>query len=47
MRDGGVIATLPADELDEQELVRMMVGRDIGQAVPGKLARDDAPPAGG
>jgi ribose transport system ATP-binding protein len=34
MRDGKVVTTVPVDELDEQELVRLMVGRDIENLYP-------------
>ena len=34
LRDGKFIGTGPAKDLDEQTLIRMMVGRDIGDAVP-------------
>ncbi len=34
MRDGRVVDTLPVEELDEDKLVRLMVGRDIGNLYP-------------
>ncbi|QYJ16040.1 Galactose/methyl galactoside import ATP-binding protein MglA [Rubrobacter xylanophilus DSM 9941] len=34
MRDGKVVATLPVEELDEAKLVRLMVGREIGNLYP-------------
>ena len=34
MRDGKIVDTLPIDELDEDKLVRLMVGRDIGNLYP-------------
>jgi ABC-type sugar transport system ATPase subunit len=34
MRDGGVVDTVPTSELDEDKLVRLMVGRDIGNLYP-------------
>jgi ABC-type sugar transport system ATPase subunit len=34
MRDGRVIATLPRAELDEQKLIRLMVGRDLANLYP-------------
>jgi ribose transport system ATP-binding protein len=34
MRDGRVVDTLPASELDEDKLVRLMVGREIGNLYP-------------
>ena len=34
MRDGKIVDTLPIDELDEDRLVRLMVGRDIGNLYP-------------
>lgn len=34
MRDGKVVATLPVEELDEAGLVRLMVGREIGNLYP-------------
>jgi ribose transport system ATP-binding protein len=34
MRDGKIVDTLPTSELDEDKLVRLMVGRDIGNLYP-------------
>jgi ABC-type sugar transport system ATPase subunit len=34
MRDGRVVDTLPTDELDEDKLVRLMVGREVGNLYP-------------
>lgn len=34
MRDGRVVATLPRAEIDEQKLIRLMVGRDIENLYP-------------
>ena len=34
MRDGKVVDTVPAGELDENKLVRMMVGREIDEPLP-------------
>ncbi|MEW6637621.1 MAG: sugar ABC transporter ATP-binding protein [Actinomycetota bacterium] len=34
MRDGRVVDTLPISELDEGRLVRLMVGRDVGNLYP-------------
>ena len=34
MRDGKVVDTLPTGELDEEKLVRLMVGRDVGNLYP-------------
>ena len=34
MRDGKIVDTLPIDELDEDKLVRLMVGREIGNLYP-------------
>lgn len=34
MRDGKVVDTLPTSELDEEGLVRLMVGREIGNLYP-------------
>lgn len=34
MRDGRVVATLPREELDEPKLIRLMVGREIGNLYP-------------
>ncbi len=34
MRDGKVVATLPRSDLDQQKLIRLMVGRDIQQLYP-------------
>ncbi|GAA4863929.1 sugar ABC transporter ATP-binding protein [Saccharopolyspora rosea] len=34
MRDGAVVATRPVSELDEAELVRLMVGRDVDNLYP-------------
>jgi ABC-type sugar transport system ATPase subunit len=34
MRDGRVVATLPRNEIDEQKLIRLMVGRDLEHLYP-------------
>jgi ribose transport system ATP-binding protein len=34
MRDGKVVATLPRSDLDQQKLIRLMVGRDIRHLYP-------------
>ena len=34
MRDGKVVATEPTSELDEEELVNLMVGREVGNLYP-------------
>jgi ABC-type sugar transport system ATPase subunit len=34
MRDGKIVDTLPISDLDEDKLVRLMVGRDIGNLYP-------------
>jgi len=34
MRDGKVVATLPRSEIDQQKLIRLMVGRDIQHLYP-------------
>ena len=34
MRDGGVVDTLPVEELDEDKLVRLMVGREVSNLYP-------------
>ncbi len=34
MRDGKVVATLPRSDIDEQKLIRLMVGRDITNLYP-------------
>lgn len=34
MRDGRVVGTMPISELDEGRLVRLMVGRDVGNLYP-------------
>lgn len=34
LRDGRVITTRPVDELDTDELIRLMVGRDVGNLYP-------------
>src|SRR3712207_1187155 len=34
MRDGRIVDTLPVEELDEDKLVRLMVGRDISNLYP-------------
>jgi ribose transport system ATP-binding protein len=34
MRDGRVVETLPREELDEAKLIRLMVGREIGNLYP-------------
>lgn len=34
MRDGKVVATLPRSDIDEQKLIRLMVGRDIHNLYP-------------
>src|SRR3712207_4211846 len=33
MRDGKVVDTVPASELDEEKLVRLMVGREVGNQI--------------
>src|SRR5919107_3275780 len=34
MRDGKIVDTLPIEELDEDKLVRLMVGREVGNLYP-------------
>ncbi|MDP9478682.1 MAG: ATP-binding cassette domain-containing protein, partial [Actinomycetota bacterium] len=34
MRDGKVVDTLPTSQLDEEKLVRLMVGREVGNLYP-------------
>ena len=34
MRDGRVVATLPRDQIDENKLIRLMVGRDLENLYP-------------
>src|SRR5215210_1344486 len=34
MRDGGIVDTLPVSELDEDKLVRLMVGREVSNLYP-------------
>jgi ribose transport system ATP-binding protein len=34
MRDGKVVDTVPTSELDEEKLVRLMVGREVGNLYP-------------
>ncbi|MDQ2902071.1 MAG: sugar ABC transporter ATP-binding protein [Chloroflexota bacterium] len=34
MRDGKVVATLPRDQIDENKLIRLMVGRDLENLYP-------------
>ena len=34
MRDGQLVSTLPADELDEDKLIKLMVGRDMTHRFP-------------
>jgi ABC-type sugar transport system ATPase subunit len=34
MRDGKIVATMPTRELDEDRLVRLMVGREVGNLYP-------------
>jgi methyl-galactoside transport system ATP-binding protein len=41
MRDGQWIATRPADELDTNELIRLMVNRDLTHRFPGKTNKPD------
>lgn len=42
MCDGKVIQTLPREELDEQKLIRLMVGRDITNLYPRSVAKTGA-----
>ena len=42
LRDGQRVATRPAEELDEHEMVRLMVGRTIVQSALPEVARDAA-----
>ena len=41
LKDGKVVSTLPASELDDAQLVRLMVGRPISAFFPDKLPRED------
>ena len=41
LKDGKVVSTLPASELDDAKLVRLMVGRPISAFFPDKLPRED------
>ena len=41
LKDGKVVSTLPASELDDARLVRLMVGRPISAFFPDKLPRED------
>ncbi len=38
LRDGQLVATLPTAELDTQELIRLMVGRDLASHQPKRPA---------
>jgi ribose transport system ATP-binding protein len=42
LKDGRVVSTGPASELDDTRLVRLMVGRPISAFFPDKLARSDS-----
>ncbi|WP_144672814.1 sugar ABC transporter ATP-binding protein [Arthrobacter sp. U41] len=42
LKDGKVVSTQPAAELDDARLVRLMVGRPISAFFPDKLPREDA-----
>ncbi|AUI50814.1 sugar ABC transporter ATP-binding protein [Arthrobacter crystallopoietes] len=42
LKDGRIVDTRPAAELDDASLVRLMVGRPISAYFPDKLPRDDA-----
>ena len=41
LKDGKVVSTQPASELDDARLVRLMVGRPISAFFPDKLPRED------
>jgi ribose transport system ATP-binding protein len=41
LKDGRVVRTVPASELDDAQLVRLMVGRPISTFFPDKLPRED------
>ena len=41
LKDGRVVSTVPASELDDAQLVRLMVGRPISAFFPDKLPRED------
>jgi ribose transport system ATP-binding protein len=45
LKDGRVVSTGPASELDDTRLVRLMVGRPISAFFPDKLPRTDSEPA--
>lgn len=42
LKDGKVVSTRPASELDDAQLVRLMVGRPISAFFPEKLPRENA-----
>jgi ribose transport system ATP-binding protein len=46
LKDGRVVSTGPASELDDTKLVRLMVGRPISAFFPDKLPRTDGGPEG-
>jgi ribose transport system ATP-binding protein len=46
LKDGRVVSTGPASELDDARLVRLMVGRPISAFFPDKLPRTDGDPVG-
>jgi ribose transport system ATP-binding protein len=46
LKDGRVVSTGPASELDDTRLVRLMVGRPISAFFPDKLPRTDTEAAG-
>jgi ABC-type sugar transport system ATPase subunit len=43
LRDGEVVATVPAGDLPPEELVRLMVGPEVAELLRGKPARTPAP----
>jgi ribose transport system ATP-binding protein len=45
LRDGRLVRTLRMGEASQAELASLMVGRDIGEVFPDRLADPDAPPA--
>jgi ABC-type sugar transport system ATPase subunit len=43
MRDGSVVATQPVESLDQAQLIRLMLGRSLAEAVPPAQARPGEP----
>ncbi len=45
MRDGRLVSTLPVEGITEQQIVRLMIGRDTPQVEATVQTRDDLPPS--